>query len=356
MNILSLELTNYRNYSALGLDFPARGAIISGDNGRGKTNLLEAIYFLAFGKSFRTPHDQQLINFNSDYFLINSVFNKNDQEYHISAAANSKNKVLKINNRSLEKLSELYNYLKVVYFSPADLDIIYGSPSNRRLFLDQAISQYDPLYLDNLKQFRQILKQRNALLKQSYSKAEKKSWDEQFVSSSSMIIRQRQKYLQEFVPVLMKLYRQFIQEKESIELKYKYSMKLTKDNYTQDLTDFLAENEAQEKLAQRTLAGAHLDDLDFYIDQCYARNYASQGQARSLVIITRLVQALLISQNNDEKPILMFDDVLSELDDYRTRAILDLLNNNFQIFIATPSMNSYHDLNLEQIDLMKFAL
>lgn len=352
MLLHSLEITDYRNYHALNLDFNSRGAIITGDNGIGKTNLLEAVYYLAFGKSFRTLHDQELIRFEKPFFRIKGGFLKGYENISISAAADKNNKIFKVNNVSLERLSELFLYFKTVYFSPADLNIVTGSPASRRLFLDQAIAQYDPVYLVNLRNFRHTLKQRNALLKSNFSKQEKESWDLQFVQASSLVIKQRLEYLQLFVPLLVEQYQQFIQNRETIHISYNYSFLLRQNEFSQSaFQEYLHKNEYQEKLAQRTLAGPHLDDLEFTINGINARSFASQGQARSLVIITRLVQAFLISSKLDDLPLLMFDDVLSDLDQTRASAILKLLQEKYQILIASPFLSHYKHLPLPVIDL-----
>lgn len=336
------------------MDFDPRGAIITGDNGIGKTNLLEAVYYLAFGKSFRTAHDHELIRFSHPFFRITGKFHKGKENISISAAADKNNKIFKINKIPLERLSELFNYFKTVYFSPSDLDIVTGSPACRRLFLDQAIAQYDPLYLENLRNFRHTLKQRNALLKTKYTSQEKETWDTQFIDVSCKVISQRLDYLEHFIPLLVEQYRQFIQNRETIHISYQFSFQLRQDEFSPSaFAKHLRKNEFQENLAQRTLSGPHLDDLEFSINGINARSYASQGQARSLVIITRLVQALLISRNQDDLPLLMFDDVLSDLDQNRAKAILQLLQDKYQILIASPFLSHYQHLPLPIIDLMK---
>ncbi len=355
MLLKSLEISNFRNYRALSLDIEPRGAIITGDNGTGKTNLLEAVYYLAFGKSFRTPHDLDLIRFSTSFFRVNGLFNNRNDQIAISAAADRNNKIFKINNSTVERLSELFKYFKTVYFSPSDLDIVIGSPAARRLFLDQAIAQYDPEYLEDLRDFRHILKQRNALLKSNFGKQEKNSWDQQFIESSYRIVNHRLNYLKEFIPLLLDQYQLFIHKKESVDINYQYSFPLKNDQFSTDaFSEHLRKSEFQEKLAQRTLYGPHLDDLEFTINGYRARSFASQGQARSLVILIRLVQALLISQKSDNLPLLMFDDVLSELDQIRSKAILELLQDRFQILIATPFISHYRHLPVPVIDLRNF--
>jgi DNA replication and repair protein RecF len=348
----TLNITSFRNYQKLDLDFDPRGAIITGENGSGKTNILEAVYFLAFGKSFRTAHDLELIRFHDDFFRINGCFFDKENEIYISAAADKNYKVFKINNAALQRLTELFGFFKTVYFSPADLEIVSGSPAVRRLFLDQAIAQYNPKYLEYLKNYRHILKQRNALLKSEFDSQEKKTWDDQFISAASMVYSLRFIYLDEFVPLLKEQYHTFISNCESVNLGYQFSFPHKNAEFCEEqFASQLKKYEFQEKMAQRTLLGPHLDDLNLFVNDLSARSFASQGQARSLVIIIRLVQALLISRNSCDLPLLMFDDVLSDLDQNRSKSILNLLQKDHQIIIATPFLSHYSQLDLPIIDI-----
>lgn len=352
MLLKNITLSNYRNYNALNLEFSAQGAVITGDNGIGKTNLLEAVYFLAFGRSFRTNHDYELIRFEQDFFRIQAMFSHNDSTVNITAAADRNSKSFKINSRPLEKMSELFAFFKTVYFSPSDLQIVMGSPAVRRLFLDQAISQYDGAYIDALRKFRHILKQRNALLKTEFSQQEKDSWDILFTDAADKVIMMRLAYLRKFKPLLIEKYQQFMLKKEYVDVNYKFSTHFRDDNYSRnELLLQLKKHKESEVLAQRTIMGPHLDDLVFLINGLDARIFASQGQARSLVIIARLVQALLISSHSSQKPLLMFDDVLSELDEARAMAFLELIKDNYQLLIATPFLSHYKNLDIPHIKL-----
>jgi len=331
------------------------GAIITGDNGIGKTNLLEAIYYLAFGKSFRTIQDTEIIRFQQNYFRIYGCFINAGNNMTISAAADKNSKIFKVDAIPLERISELFKYFQTVYFSPADLEIIVGNPGKRRLFLDQAISQYDAEYLFNLRQFRQVLRQRNAMLKNDFDKAEKASWDEQYALCVKKVTERRLSYLELFIPVFKKYYRQLLKTGEDVDLQYTFAHSQKSSNFSSSEFDQqLKKVEKQEIFMQRSLIGPHLDDLDFSINNRRARSFASQGQARCLTIIARISQALLISKNNHAKPLLMFDDVLSELDNSRRKSILDLLRGDHQVVVATPDLAAYKDLELPVIDIGKF--
>ena len=355
MLIASLELTNFRNYNALRLDIDRLGAIITGDNGIGKTNLLEAIYYLAFGKSFRTLQDTEIIRFQENYFRISGNFINAGKNMTIAAAADKSSKIFKIDAVPLERISELFKYFQTVYFSPADLEIIVGNPGKRRLFLDQAISQYDAEYLYNLRQFRQVLRQRNAMLKSNFEKSEKDSWDEQYILSTKKVTEKRLDYLELFIPLFKKYYRKLLQTGEDVDMQYTFAHSQKASHFSaSEFKQQLEKMEKQEIIMQRSLIGPHLDDLDFSINNRKARSFASQGQARCITIIARISQAILISRNNDQKPLLMFDDVLSELDSSRRKSILDLLQDDYQVVVATPDLAAYKDLKLPVIDIRKF--
>jgi len=349
--ISSLKIKNFRNYSDFKLKFNPEGALILGGNGIGKTNLLESISYFAFGKSFQTSRDLELINFSKAFFRIEAEFVIKKKSYSFEAASDRSKKVIKINNVNIARISELYKYLKVVYFSPNDTEIIAGSPVFRRSFVDQAISQYSFEYIESLRNYKRILKQRNALFKTDYSTKEKRAWDEQFAQVGTNIIEFRLKYLANFTPLLEKYYEEISGAREELSANYKYSFPNDNDDLFNNLMDHLLRIEEQEKHQERSLAGPHLDDFDIFIDSHSARNFSSQGQKRSIAIAMRLVQTELIKEKDEDTPILMFDDVLADLDKMRTERIIEMLKGKHQIFIATPNVTNYRSFGLPEIDL-----
>ncbi|MCF7858037.1 MAG: DNA replication/repair protein RecF [Candidatus Cloacimonetes bacterium] len=351
MLISSIKIKNFRNYRDFELKFAPAGALIFGNNGIGKTNLLEAISYFAFGRSFRTSKDSEIINFSEEYFRIEADFIINNQDYTFQAASDKTRKIIKLNDMNIARISELYKYLKVVYFSPGDLEIISGSPIYRRSFIDQAVSQYSFEYIENLRKYKRILKQRNALLKTDYLAKEKRIWDKQFADIAAKIIRLRIKYLELFTPLLEKYYKTISGSKEKFMAEYQYSFPNSDSDIADNLLDHLLEIETQEKHQERTLAGPHLDDIGLFIDDHPARNFSSQGQQRSIAIAMRLVQNDLIIEKDQDTPILMFDDVLAELDDKRAKRIVNALEGNHQIFISTPNISHYRSFGLKEIDL-----
>ncbi len=351
MLISSLKIENFRNYSNFKLKFDPEGALILGENGIGKTNLLESISYFAFGKSFQTSRDLELINFSKAFFRIEAEFLIKNKSHFFEAASDRLKKVIKINNVNIARISELYKHLKVVYFSPNDTEIIAGSPVFRRSFIDQAISQYSFEYIESLRNYKRVLKQRNALFKTDYSTKEKRVWDEQFARVGTNIIELRLKYLVNFTPLLEKYYEEISGAREKLNANYKYSFPNDDEDIYDNLLAHLLQIEEQEKHQERSLAGPHLDDFDIFIDSHSARNFSSQGQKRSIAIAMRLVQTELIIEKDDDTPILMFDDVLADLDKMRAERIIGMLKGKHQIFIATPNITNYRSFGLPEINL-----
>jgi DNA replication and repair protein RecF len=355
LEISSLKLKNYRNFADYEINFNSVGALISGKNGVGKTNLLEAIAYFAFGKSFNTNQDEELINFSKAFFHISAKFNLKNRVYQFDVGCDKNRKNIKIDGKNISKISELYQFLKIIYFSPNDIRIIDGSPSLRRIFINQATAQYSFNYLDSLRRYKHILKQRNSILKTNFDTSEKKIWDQQFFKSAIEIIKIRIDYLQKFSPILAEKYFQISGEREKLKTKYLFSFPQKLESIEENFSEQMKKNEHQEKIQQRSLIGPHLDDIDFEIDDKSARKYASQGQKRSLAIAVRFVQADLILKKGNEPPILMFDDVLADLDRDRVGEIIQMLEKNHQIFIATPNATIYQNYELPIVKLEGFS-
>ncbi len=355
MEISDLKLINYRSFGEQYLKFDTKGSLLFGKNGIGKTNLLEAIAYFAFGKSFRANKDFELINFSKDFFRLEAHFNLNEKKHYFEAAANKNRKILKIDDTIVSKISNLYNYLKVVYFSPEDINIISLSPSYRRKFLNMALSQYSFEYMQNLRNYHKLIRQRNALLKTDFSLAEKKSWDKQLIENILKITSSRLNYLDEFKPLLIKYYQTISGKNEELNLEYRYSYPVGNPDLKDNILEQLERIQEQEKEQQRTLLGPHLDDLEFFINGHSARRFGSQGQLRTIAIASKLVQAELITEHNNEAPILMFDDVLADLDKARSEKIIKMLSKKHQIFIATPNKDIYQRFDLQEIDLENFS-
>jgi len=351
--IKSISLTNFRSFTNISLSFDDRGAVFYGKNGIGKTNLLEAICFFAYGKSFSAPSDLDLVKRDTDYFHIKGEFLLQQRKFLFEASFDNKaRKLIKVNNQRLQRVSDLYKYLKIVYFSHDDINLIEGSPKRRRQFFDLAISQSNLRYLERYKDYSQILKHRNALLKTDYAQAEKKVWDSRLIECAADITNARLEYIKKLNTELKKHYAKIGYSQEDVAIEYQFSFKMRKESELKEVfASELRRVEREEKLYQRTMIGPHLDDYNFTLNDQNINRFGSFGQKRCFAIAIKLGMANLLSKNDKEEAILIFDDVLSDLDEQRTKCIIDSLGMGNQIFVATPSPAPYKALNLSFIDL-----
>ncbi|SMB87492.1 DNA replication and repair protein RecF [Desulfonispora thiosulfatigenes DSM 11270] len=346
MIINKLILENYRNYTSLDINFSENINLIVGDNAQGKTNLIEAIYYLAIGKTFRGAKDKELIYFKQDFFRIkgqiNTIRSNRSNELDIYYDQ-KKNKLLKINGVKYKKISSLFGYLHVIIFSPEDLKIIKEGPSERRRYIDIEISQLDRLYYDDLKNYYKVLTQRNNLLKEIKFKKQNKDllelWDNQLISYGSRIIQKRMEFLKKLVPLANKIQKIITNDKESLNITYS---SLVLKRATLDLGEIetvfrnsLQEITHEEIKRASSLMGPHRDDLTFYINNQELKNYGSQGQQRTAVLSLKLAEIQLFFLINGEYPVLLLDDVMSELDDSRREYLLNLIKEkNIQTFVT----------------------
>ncbi len=348
MVIRSIDVVNFRNFAQLSLSFDERGMVFFGKNGIGKTNLLEAICFCAFGKSFRSLSDLDLIRIEQPAFGIKAEFVCNSERFLFEASLDRKSrKLIKINNTRLAKVSELYKYLKVVYFSQEDINLIAGSPKGRRQFFDMAVAQSDYAYINRLKQYYQFLKQRNALLKADFSTAEKRAWDTKLIEAAVVITNSRLSYLKKLNLELESHYQRIGYQFEKVRIGYNFSYPYREGKELSELlSSELSRLENEEKRYQRTLLGPHLDDYLLQLDDRSINRFGSHGQKRCFVIAVKLALATLIAFSAKEPAILIFDDVLADLDEKRAHSIIESLGSKNQVFIATPIPSLYSSMNL----------
>ncbi len=352
MRIRNIQLNNFRNYKKFSHSFNDKGAIVTGNNGSGKTNLLEAIAYFAFGKSFRARNDSDLINFGESYFRIKADMHIRSVDINLAAGFDNKNKIIKIDGEPVRKVSSLYQNFKVISFEPDDINIINGSPSIRRKFFDLAVSQYSFRYLQVLGDFHKTLKQRNALLKSEFTIEEKKVWDDAYIQACCEIYEERSLYLEDFRGYLLDFFKHFFSEIDSADIEYAYSISrkegITSEEYYQDACKRFAR---KEKETGRTLFGIHLDDYIIKLNELPAKFFASQGQKRVFALILKMIHAKVLAEKNNEFPVLIFDDVLAELDQTRIEKFREFLNPEHQVFIASPRDFGEKYFNLDVIDL-----
>jgi len=323
MNIKSLQLNNFRNYSNSTVTFNTGINFIVGKNAQGKTNLLESIYLLSVGKSPKNSKDKQIIKFNETNARLDINFSTLAGTKNIKMYLDKSNKKsIKINNLNIFKLTELVGILSVVYFSPDELKLIKEVPEDRRTFLDVSISQFDKPYLYNLIKYDKILKQRNSILKSLDSRESKieqlKLFTPQLVDTAEKIIEKRLLFLENINKIAKNIHKN-ITENENL-VTYQFEKIIDKEL---DLG--------------YTCLGPHRDDIIFKINNLDAKFYASQGQQRTVALVVKLSLMEVIKQEIGEYPVLLLDDVLSELDDSRQNKLLSLVKE-YQTFITCTSI------------------
>lgn len=352
MYIENLELQHYRNYENLALSFSPKINVFIGENAQGKTNVMEAIYALAMTKSHRTSNDKELIAWEQDYAKVDGVVNRKYGSFPLQLIITKQGKKTKANHLVQRKLSEYIGQMNVVMFAPEDLHVVKGSPQFRRRFIDVEIGQISPTYLHELMQFTKILKQRNQFLKDAkYKKMDNvllAVYSQQYVVSAAEIIHRRFIFMKMLQQWAAKIHSSISQGKEILVINYKTEKGITADMTVDEiaavLTARLKETEARELERGVTLVGPHRDDLQFFVNDYDVQIYGSQGQQRTTALSLKLAEIELIKQETGEMPILLLDDVLSELDFYRQSHLLNTIKGEVQTFVTTTSVEGIeHD-------------
>lgn len=340
MKIDALKLTNFRNIASLELQPVERVNIIYGNNAQGKTNLIEALWLLTGAKSFRGAKDAELLLFGSDYAKIEADFYKEGrvQTAQILFAAK---KQAQLNEINLSSVTGLAGIFCAVVFSPSHLGLIQDGPSARRRFADTCICQISPKFIALMSDYNRTLLQRNSLLKDiSYSAYLLDTldvWDDRLAALSALIVKNRKQYLQRLAVHAGEIYSGISSEKETLHMRYAASAGLTDDipaeQYKQWFLQALAKARAEDIKTGCTSVGPHRDDIDFEINGVDVRSFGSQGQQRSSVLALKLAESRLISELLHDEPIILLDDVMSELDKNRQDYLLNHLSGN-QVFIT----------------------
>lgn len=335
MNVLRLELKNYRNYKDEVFSFSENTNIIYGDNAQGKTNALEALYVFALGKSFRTTQDKELIKFGEDFTRLYLTYCDSLRENNIEITIlKDKKKQVKVNGVVIRRLSELIGKLNVVLFSPSELNLIKGGPQMRRRFLDIAISQLRPNYCHLLDRYAKTLEQRNNLLRKiKYEKFSPDTlfvWNEKLAEYGEQIIKYRIKYAEQISQYAELIHAEICSDVLNVSYKPKFT---TKDELIARL-----ESDVKREIEQGfTLYGPHRDDLTVTISGNDAKLYASQGQQRTAVLSLKLAQSELIFSETGERPVLLLDDIMSELDLSRRTYLTEKISNGQVIITCTDA-------------------
>lgn len=360
MHIEQLKLTNYRNYEELDITFNDKINVIIGENAQGKTNLMEAIYVLSFTRSHRTLKEKELIRWESDYATIEGRITKRNQSIPLQISISSKGKKAKINHLEQHRLSDYIGAVNVVMFAPEDLTIVKGAPQIRRRFMDMELGQIHPTYIYHLSQYQKVLKQRNHLLKQLQRQTEPDETmldvlTDQLIEHASFLLERRFVYLDLLRKWAKPIHEGISRGIESLEIQYSPTIKVSEDANQGKITTIYQESflDARRKEIERgtTLIGPHRDDVLFFVNGKDVQVYGSQGQQRTTALSIKLAEIELIYQEVGEYPILLLDDVLSELDDYRQSHLLNTIQGKVQTFVSTTSIDGIHHETLKNAEL-----
>ena len=349
MKLKTLQLQNYRNYESISLNCHPDVNILIGENAQGKTNLLESIYTLALAKSHRTSNDKELIRFDSDYAKIEGDLSYRYGEMPLTKYITKKGKQVKINHLEQSRLTQYIGHLNVVLFAPEDLNIVKGSPQIRRRFIDMELGQISAVYLNDLSQYQRILKQKNNYLKQlQYGQKTDSTMlevlNQQFAEYAFKITLRREHFINELESLAKPIHSGITNERETLSLSYLPSIKLENKDKSEterleEVLTILNDNMEREKDRGVCLYGPHRDDLGFNVNGMDAQTYGSQGQQRTTALSIKLAEIELMNIEVGEYPILLLDDVLSELDDSRQSHLLSTIQHKVQTFVTTTSVD-----------------
>ena len=334
MIIKSLELANFRNYDFLDIHFSNGTNILYGDNAQGKTNILEAIFLSSTTKSHKGTKDKDIISFDQEESHIRTILEKDGIENKIDMhLRKSKSKGIAINGQKIKKASELLGLLNVVFFSPEDLGIVKNGPAERRRFVDMELCQLDSFYLYNLNHYNKIVNQRNKLLKDMYFNPELRDtlniWDSQLVSFGSKIIERRKIFVEQLNEIIFEIHKKLSGNKEELIILYE------PDTLIEDYEHSLIINQEKDIKLKQTTVGPHRDDFSFMAGNIDIRKFGSQGQQRTAALSLKLSEIELVKKLTKDNPVLLLDDVLSELDSNRQNYLLNTIGDIQTIITCT---------------------
>lgn len=364
MRITELSLTDFRNYAHLNLKFNKELTILTGENAQGKTNIVESMMMLSVAKSHRTSHDLDMIHWEASSARIKGHISTTQYHFPVELSLSHKGKIAKINDIEQSKLSHFIGKFNTILFSPEDMQLVKGSPSLRRRFIDIELGQSHPVYLNYLVDYQKILKQRNSYLKH-YQKT--KQFDaifydiltEQLVQLAAKIITYRLEFVENLQKIANPIHLDLSQQRDHLTLQYvSGSSRLHYDNIETlelQLLTALKSDLEREKLYGTTQLGPHRDDILFHIGEKKAQLFGSQGQQRSIVLSLKLAEIELIEKITGEYPVLLLDDVLSELDDERQHILMNYIENRVQTILTTATVKGIklHRLNQAEIFYVK---
>lgn len=338
MLITELELQNFRNYEKQKIKFNNNINIFYGDNAQGKTNIIEAIFISAFGKSFRTTKEQELIKYNENFLNINLNYKNKNRDGNIRIQIADKKNIL-VNGVKIKKLSDLLGNINIVLFTPDDINILKNGPAQRRRFLDMMIGQIRPNYVYNLNMYLKVLEQRNNYLKQlrdnniNYELLD--IWDEKLASYANKICLYRLEFVKKIEEKINKIHKNITENKEEIKIEY-----LTDCEDENKLLSLIKDRRNVDIIRGFSTKGAHRDDFNIYINNNLVNIYGSQGQHRTSILSLKMCELEIIEEEIGEKPILLLDDFMSELDETRRKNLLNNISDTQVIITCTDKLDS----------------
>lgn len=334
MIVKSIDLKNFRNYEIEHIEFDNNTNIFYGDNAQGKTNILEAIFLSGTSKSHKGSKDFEMISFDNEEAHIKTIITRKDIDYRIDMhIKKNKAKGIAINGVPVKKALDLYGVVNIIFFSPEDLNIIKNGPSGRRKFMDMVLCQLNKVYANNLINYNKTIDQRNKLLKDIYYNPSLKDtldiWDSQIVKFGSEIISQRKEFIEKLNYIISPIHSKLSGGKEQLTISYESSVEV--NNFEKELTNY----RERDIKVKATEIGPHRDDVVFMINGIDIRKYGSQGQQRTTALSLKLAEIELVKEITGDNPVLLLDDVLSELDSKRQNYLLNSINNVQTIITCT---------------------
>jgi DNA replication and repair protein RecF len=346
MYLKELSLINFKNYGQSELSFSPKINCFIGSNGVGKTNLLDAIYYLSMCKSYLNPIDSQNVQYDEDFFVLQGDYLLKDKNESIYCGLKkNKKKQFKRNKKEYQKLSDHIGLLPVVMISPTDNSLIMDGSDERRKFMDSVISQYDKVYLDNLIRYNRALVQRNKLLKDFYQQRSFDAdsleiWNEQIIALGEKVYKVRVKFVEELIPIFQEYYTRISGDKETVQLVYNSQL------HEGEFRDILKDALEKDRIVQHTTVGVHKDDLTLTLENYPIKKAGSQGQQKTFLVSLKLAQFDFIKQLSGFKPILLLDDIFDKFDKNRVRQIIELVAEHHfgQIFITDTSQDRLENI------------
>lgn len=349
MIIKSLKLKNFRNYDLLDIEFDRATNIFYGDNAQGKTNILEAVYLAGTTKSHRGTKDKDMIHFGCEESHIEMIIEKKGIPHRIDMHLKKNSpKGIAINRLPIKKASELFGIINIVFFSPEDLNIIKNGPSERRRFMDLELAQLDKIYLSHLSDYNRSVNQRNHLLKEIQNDKKQLDmldiWDMQLVEYGSKVIQRRQQFIEQLNRIVGQIHQKLTGGREILELKYEPNVA------AEQFEQVLSRNRERDLRMRSTSSGPHRDDICFMVKDIDIRKFGSQGQQRTAALSLKLAEIELVKLVTKDTPVLLLDDVLSELDKHRQNYLLDSINE-IQTLITCTGLDEFvnHRFSINKI-------